>query len=93
LPRYFFHLHDRFGSIADPDGLELPGLDAAISEAIRGARSIIAEDVQAGVIHLGGRIEIADETGEVLRVVRFHEVVSITGQDQAADAGTARTRG
>ena len=70
MPRFFFHIRDTAGLIADPDGLELVSLEAAISEAEASARSVAA---QRRSTPGSCQIEVHDEKGLILAVVPvFH---------------------
>lgn len=76
MPRYYFHLHN--GTTArDEEGRELPDLEAARQEAISAARELMGEDLKAGLLRLGHRIEIGDADGSELLVVPFAEAVMI----------------
>lgn len=77
MPRYFLHIRDEDGLTPDEEGAELPDLDAAKAEAIAGARDILAEKLRAGEVLSGAVIEIADETGQVLAVVRFRDAIRL----------------
>jgi hypothetical protein len=45
MPCFFFHIRDRDGLAADPDGTDLPGLGAARTGAPVAAREILAERI------------------------------------------------
>jgi hypothetical protein len=81
MPRFFFHLHNRIGAVPDEEGQELPGLEAATSVAVQNIRSILAEDARTGVIDLKGRVDIADERGQVRATVRYAEAVQVKPED------------
>lgn len=76
MPRYYFSLCDDL-DCDDPEGLELPDLQAAHEEAIRSIRSIMAEEVGRGRLPLKGRIEVKDEAGAVALYVGFGEALVI----------------
>lgn len=81
MPRYFLHLLNSIGYAADEEGRELADLDVARRKAIEGIRSIVSEEVKDGLIDLRGRIDVADQDGRVLLVVRFSEAVElVTGE-------------
>ncbi len=48
MPRFFFHARDGDQRIDDPEGTDLPDLDAARAEAVVGAREIAAERIKRG---------------------------------------------
>ena len=82
MPRFFFHVRDRHLTIFDNEGLELPDLDAAMTEAAVAARAIVADGQQRGVVEPDRWFEIVDETGVVLTEVRFRDCL---GADPATD--------
>lgn len=77
MPRFHLHIYDRAGISRDEEGLELADLGSAREWAIDGIRSIVSEQVRAGRLDLEGRVEIADEAGTVLEIVRFPEAVEV----------------
>lgn len=76
VPRFFFHLRNEV-DCDDPEGMILSDAEAAHDEAIRGARSILAEEVLHGHLPLRDRIEVVDESGEAVMTVPFREAVDI----------------
>jgi hypothetical protein len=77
MPRFHIHIFNDVDAI-DEDGMELPDLAEAKRQAIRGGRSMMADHLIAGEpIKLFHRIEIADESGEVLAVITFRELITI----------------
>lgn len=67
MPRYFFHSRDGV-AYRDPNGLELPDMDAAGLEAMRYLAEIIRDDA-AEVWRAGDlQLTIADEHGAELCV-------------------------
>ena len=73
--KFFFHVRDIETYDEDVEGTELPSLSAAVEEARQSAREMVAELVLQGALVDGRRFEIADETGDVLEVVSFKDVV------------------
>ncbi len=45
--------------------------------AVDGIRSVLAEEVRHGRLDTHGRMEIADERGQVLAVIRFSEAIAL----------------
>ena len=76
MPKFFFRLCDDL-DCDDPEGVELRDLEAAYQEAIRGIRSIMAEQVAMGRFSTAGRIEIKDESGRIAQFVSFREAVEV----------------
>ena len=76
MPRYYRHI--RYGDrlIDDPEGIELPGLDAARAEAIEGIRDLLAEAIQDGNDDLlDDAIVLTDEAGRELMTIPFIEAL------------------
>ena len=76
MPRYFFHLHNDLET-RDEEGLELPDLAAARDVADHEARAMAAQSVANGQLDLNHSIEVTDESGATVLVVRFGEAVEI----------------
>ena len=75
MPRLYFNLFNSVGFVPDQEGKEVPNLAKAREIAVDGIRSILADDARGGLVDLRGRIEICDETRQVLVTVRFTEAV------------------
>jgi hypothetical protein len=75
--RYHFNLHEGNGTVEDEEGRELADLDAVRSEALKGVRSIVAEEATQSVIDLRGRLEVLDSQGRLVLVIGFREAVEI----------------
>ena len=78
MARFFLHLRDGTELMEDPDGSELPDLNAARAEAREAARDIMAGMVRAGELLDGQQIEIRDAAGALLEVVRLKDVLRLT---------------
>jgi hypothetical protein len=72
VPRYFLHI-DELGT--DPDGTELPDLEAARREAMLSAREMLAEWIIRGAEAIPLRILISDAAGNLLAVVHMRDVL------------------
>jgi len=72
MPLYYLHIRNGTKLELDPDGIELPDMNAAVLEALRVARELLGE-----VSDLGREtvIEIAAETGSASRTVPFSDVI------------------
>jgi hypothetical protein len=77
MPLFHLHVYDRAGVACDEEGIDLPDLATARACAIDGIRSIASQDVRGGLLDLEGRVEIADDAGTVLGIVRFPEAVEV----------------
>lgn len=81
MPRYFLHVHNRIGHVPDEEGRDFDDLDAATDAAVEGIRSLLADELSRGELDLRGRIDIADASGRIVRVVRFSETVEMKRND------------
>jgi hypothetical protein len=76
MARFFFHVHD--DDVAeDEEGRDLPDRDAAVREALIGARSLACEEVANGCLHHNHRILVTQENGEVVATVTFADAVTV----------------
>lgn len=71
MPRFYFHQNVRDGFLEDPDGSDLPDIEAARQEALAGARDLWASAIRDGCDLLGDSFVIADEDGAVLLTISF----------------------
>ena len=76
MPRFYLHLYDDL-VVKDEDGIFLADADEAWREAVRNARSIVAEQALKGRINLKHWIDIVDENGEPVLTVPFSSAVSV----------------
>ncbi len=88
MPRFFFHVCNGNGFTEDEEGRDLPDLDSARAEAIKGARSIMAEELQRGHLDLSSFIEIEDEAHNWLLTLTFQDAVRITSGEKSNSGGT-----
>lgn len=65
MPVFYLHIRDGDDVVEDPDGSDLPDIEAAKEEARVSARYIIAEMVRAGKIIGNLQFEIVDEVGNL----------------------------
>jgi hypothetical protein len=78
MPRFYFHVCNGNGFVEDEEGQELPDLDAARESAVRSARSIMADDVQRGMLDLSSFIEIEDSENRLVHTLGFGDAVDLT---------------
>lgn len=77
--RYHFHVAAGGEMLLDEEGREMSEPDMR-EAALKGARSLIAEDVRAGRLDLSGRIEVVDEYGRQVLVVPFRDAVALRAE-------------
>jgi hypothetical protein len=71
---FYFHVRDFNGRISDPEGSELPDMDAARTEARASARDLAIEDLRCGQAVADRCIEIM-EGGAVIESLMVHDVI------------------
>ena len=81
MAQYFFDLHNDIDAI-DHEGVDLPDLMAAKLHALDEARTMIQASVaESGRIDLRHYLDVRDETGAVVHVMRFEDAVQIRRGD------------
>jgi hypothetical protein len=85
MARFYLHVINGTGRASDEEGVELADARAAEAHAVEGIRSILADEAKAGRLDLDGRIEIADETGAVVRTVSFEDALEIRPRGSRAE--------
>ena len=75
MPRFYFHIYDEVETL-DLDGLELPGIEAAIAVAIHELRQLAAYELKReGKVDMAARIDITDDAGRIVERVHFDDVL------------------
>ena len=77
MPVFYFHVRDGGRMVEDPDGAELPDLDAARAKAAAAIREAAARPLKPGQNLGERRFEIADERGRLLATVAFLDVFGL----------------
>jgi hypothetical protein len=72
MPRFFFHIRGESGLREDPEGMELPDVEAARKEAVARACEVWSKRPPDSA-HNDDTFEISNEAGEVVRLVPFSE--------------------
>jgi hypothetical protein len=93
MPRYFFHVRDGSDLSRDEEGQECPDTEAARREAINSNREMLSERLLHGGALDHRQIEIADETGHVVEVVRTTDVLFWHGEFRSYDDDVTRSTG
>ena len=76
---FYFHLHECGDVIADPEGIDLPDLDAVRRKAVKEARQVMSSEVQEGRLCLGCCIVVEDAGRvEILRLP-FRDALVVSG--------------
>jgi hypothetical protein len=74
MPRFYLHIRDGEILIKDPEGSELPSVEAARAEAREAVREIVADRIRSGVLVTRVEIDICNETGEAQTTVALHVI-------------------
>jgi hypothetical protein len=81
MPVYYFHLRDGADVLLDPDGREVGDPNDVVGLALREARSIICADAMTGVIRMDQRIDVEDESSQLVHRLEFRDAVQIIGAE------------
>ncbi|HEY0044761.1 MAG TPA: Crp/Fnr family transcriptional regulator [Allosphingosinicella sp.] len=95
MPRFFFNIRNGSGFTQDEEGRELPGPAEARAEAIRGIRSLLAEEAEGGEIDLRGRIEVSssERSCDTLFEVPFGEALGFRTGPLPGETAAAASEG
>jgi hypothetical protein len=74
MPRFYRHMQHGDQLIEDPEGIELPDLDAARADALRGVRDLLSEAIRKGTDDLlEDAVIITDGSRRELMRIPFSE--------------------
>jgi hypothetical protein len=79
VAHYFFHFRDGRGLLRDGEGRDLASVARMRMAALADARSMIADDVLHGTIHLEPSIEVEDSKGAAVYSLAFADAVTVMG--------------
>jgi len=89
MPRFFLHLCDGADRLLDPDGIELPDVEAAKVHALRSARDTLSNELRQGRLDLRHHIDVEDAEGRVIYTLpleqTFQTIRHRPGHDAAAN--------
>jgi CBS domain-containing protein len=75
VPRFFFHVRRHGRRVDDDEGAVHGDVQAALDEAVEGAREIVSSWIKAGDPVDAGGVVVTDEAGAVVGEVNFRDVV------------------
>lgn len=78
MPKYYMHLVDSADITLDPEGIEMQP-EAIVGVALAQARDCMSDDVKNGRLDLHYRIDVHDESGQLVHSLAFADAVVITG--------------
>jgi len=76
VPKFFFHLYDDLVA-HDEEGQQLLDQAAAVDVGVRSARHLACAEVLEGHLNLKHRIEVEDESGNLVTTIRFEDVIAV----------------
>lgn len=77
MPQFHLNVFNDIDAV-DEEGVDRANPEAAKSEAIVGAREMIASLIRYGKpVHRTHRIDITDQSGNLLHTVRFGDVIDL----------------
>jgi hypothetical protein len=76
MPRYFFNIRHSDDVAQDLEGIEFASFEDATIEATETARELTGEAIHDNQPVLHSRIEICNEAGEVLGIVKLVDVIA-----------------
>jgi hypothetical protein len=74
---YFFHIRDGWNVVPDEEGMELPDLNIAMFEGYASAADLASAALSDGHNLAAYAVEIADESGTVLRRTKAEPVYRV----------------
>lgn len=77
MPRFHFHVRTASEFIEDEEGTEISDYNAAVVEAVKGARCLMKGEVGRGTLYLDQSIEIHDAAGQHVTTVPFAEALRV----------------
>ena len=77
MAHYYFHLRDDGERLLDPQGLWIEDAAQIAQVALREVRSLISQEALQGEINLDQRLEVEDDRGKLVHVLRFADAVRV----------------
>jgi hypothetical protein len=77
VPRFYFHIFDDV-VCRDDEGRDLTDIGAARAAARDGAIELMSSEIRGGHLILEHRIEVENEAGEIVFILPFHAVATIS---------------
>jgi hypothetical protein len=77
MTHFYFNVLNGNGLVEDPEGQDLPDLEAARNEAVASVRSILRDEIGSGSLDLAGEIQIKDAHGAMVLVLPFQQAVRL----------------
>lgn len=75
MPKYFFHVDDTAGTVADQEGIELRDDEVARQEALLAVRELVAEALRRGKVLDGRAMRVTDSGGRKIVRIAFRDVI------------------
>jgi hypothetical protein len=91
MPLFYFHLWSHQQYIVDPEGSEHGNVDAARTEALFAARSIMSEEIKSGRFDLDQKFELHDDRGHHLLTIPFAHALETVEPGAVASSIAAKS--
>ncbi len=75
MPRFFFDVAEGSEVTSDQEGVEFADLEAALAEAVQGARDLVAHGIMKNEDVAGKSFSIRDEKGRRVALVPFRDTL------------------
>lgn len=80
MPLFYFNLWDSKAFVADPQGIELPNLDAVREEAIKSALEVLTDGQAKGEDRTGWTFEVKDAQDHTVLQLPFARAITAAGE-------------
>lgn len=86
--RFYFNLRDGDALLLDPEGVELPNIDAVARRAHAAARDLLSEELREGRVRLDLCLDVRDEAGSTVYGLPFIEAIEVVSPSSSDVAPT-----
>ncbi len=76
MTHYFFHIRDNDSTIVDEEGDDFADINEARFSAVTAIREIAAARIKSGETIGNARMDVCDDTGQLLLSLSFRDVVA-----------------
>jgi len=80
MPRFFFDVVDGSEVTSDQEGVDFADVEAAMAEAVQGARDLVAHGIMRNEDLSGQSFSIRDETGQTVARLPFRDTLPGTSR-------------
>lgn len=87
MTRFYFHMRDGTDELLDPDGIRCQDMEGVRRSALEAALDVMGGDLRKGIVDLRYRIDVEDQSGEVVHTLPFGQAVRIVDHERAVAVG------